>query len=234
LIAVAGGGPYVYALGYFNNVVYQYDTRTGAVNAKTVGAAGGHVSRNFFADDRGYVFVPRVTRSGSGQLQASLVELDSRLQEVGSTPLGEYFERGLDNSHGIVAVHTDGASGWFFATGKGRLYQVTPNPAGPATVADKGWYHPAGPRYVASMFRDDANGTLYGVAMESNHGGRQFEWVIRPLNGRGRAVPLLYGDQPFPHAALLYGSMTRDDAGKVYVVGTMNHKPLVLQITVRR
>lgn len=56
LIAVAGGGPFVYALGYFNHVVYQYDTRTGAVKAKTVGAAGGHVSRNFFADERGHVF----------------------------------------------------------------------------------------------------------------------------------------------------------------------------------
>jgi hypothetical protein len=33
LIAVAGGGRFVYALGYFNHVVYQYDTQTGAVNA---------------------------------------------------------------------------------------------------------------------------------------------------------------------------------------------------------
>jgi hypothetical protein len=232
LIAVAGGGPYVYALGYFNHVVYQYDTRTGVVNAKTVGAAGGHVSRHFFADERGHVFVPRTTRSESNAIRASLVELDAKLQEVGSTPLPEYFERGLDDSHGIVAVHPDGGSGWFFATGKGRLHHVAPQPAGPATVTDKGWYHPAGARYVASMFRD-ADGTLYGVALESNHGGQQFEWVTRPPDGRGQAAPLPYGDRPFPHAALLYGSMSRDAGGRFYVVGTMNHKPLVLQVTVR-
>jgi hypothetical protein len=232
LIAVAGGGPYVYALGYFDHVVYQYDTRTGAVMAKTVGAAGGHVSRNFFADERGHVFVPRVARSGSSAVQASLVELDAKLREVGSTPLLEYLERGLDDSHGIVAVHEDGGGGWFFATGKGRLYHVTRQASGPAVVTDKGWYHPAGPRYVASMFRT-ADGVLYGVGLESNHGGRQVEWVTRPPEGRGRAVTLPYGsDRTFPHQALLYGSITRDVTGRFYVVGTMNHKPVVLQVSV--
>src|SRR5229473_700087 len=63
LIAVATGGPYVYALGYFNHVLYQFDTRTRRLRSVTVGSAGGHVSRNFFVDARGHAFVPRITKS---------------------------------------------------------------------------------------------------------------------------------------------------------------------------
>jgi len=230
LIAVAGGGPFVYALGYFDHVVYQYDTRSGRVNAKTVGSAGGHVSRNFFADDRGHVFVPRVVQTGTA-LQASLVELDPALQEVADTPLAEYFERGRDGSHGIVSMHPDGGAGWYFATGKGRLYHVQPGSDGPATVTDKGWYHPAGARYVASMFRT-GDGRLHGVAEVPKSGNRRFEWVSRDPAGAATIASFPYGASPaFPQSALVYGSMTRDADGRMYVVGTMKYKPIVLQIT---
>jgi hypothetical protein len=233
LIAVAAGGPYVYALGYFDHVVYQFDTRTGRMSAKTksVGSAGGHVSRNFFADDRGHVFVPRVVQNGPTP-QASLVELDSSLDEVISTPLPEYFERGRDQSHGIVALHPDGEGGWHFATGKGRLYRVRGAAAGgPATVIDQGWYHPAGPRYVASMFRTH-DGWLHGAAEIPKSGGRRFEWVSRDPAGDSTVAPFPYGQRTgFTHAALVYGSITRDASGRMYVVGTMNYKPIVLQVT---
>jgi hypothetical protein len=94
-----------------------------------------------------------------------------------------------------------------------------------------GWYHPAGPRYVASMFRDTSSGTLYGVATGSGNGSDAFEWVTRGSDGRAGVAPLLYGDVPFPGGAVLYGSMTRDPQGRFYVVGTMHYKPIVLQIT---
>ena len=219
LIAVAGGGRYVYALGYFNHVVYQYDTRSGTVNAKTIGAAGGHVSRNFMADERGHVFVPRVVHEGT-TFKAYLVELDSALKEIGSHPLGDYFERGLDDSHGIVAVHSDGGGGWFFATGKGRLYQVERTATGPSRVLDRGWFHPAGSRYVASMFRDPKDGRLFGVASSSSYGDRRFEWITRAADGTTTIAPFRYGEaDQFPAGAVLYGSMTRDLAGRFYVGG---------------
>jgi len=231
LIAVAGGGPYVYALGYFNHVVYQYDTRSGAVKAKTVGAAGGHVSRNFFADERGHVFVPRVVLDGTTPA-AFLVELDSALQEIASQPLPEYFERGGDDSHGIVAIHPGEAGQWLFATGKGRLYRVTTKPGAPSTLSDLGWFHPAGSRYVASMFRDPADGTLFGVSSTSSWGDARFEWIARGANG-ATVAEFLYGQSAFPDSALIYGSITRDAMGRYYVVGTMKYKPLVLQVTPR-
>jgi hypothetical protein len=234
LIAVATGGQYVYALGYFNHVLYQFDTRSKQIRSVTVGSAGGHVSRNFFVDRRGHAFVPRITEGTTGRLAASLVELDAGLKEVAASPLAEYFERGRDDSHGIVAAHPGPGGSWFFATGKGRLYHLALPAAegGPATVEDIGWFHPGGSRYVASMFRDDATGALFGVAYASNYGSDQFEWVRRLPRGPATVAPFPYGtEERFPHGAVLYGSMTRDQAGRFYVVGSMNYKPLVLQVT---
>ena len=231
MIAVAAGGSYVYTLGYFNHVLYQFDTRSGRLASVTVGSAGGHVSRNFFADRRGHAYVPRVRRTGD-RTEASLVELDSDLKDVGSTPLAEYFERGLDDSHGIVATQPDGDDGWYFTTGKGRLYHVTLESDGPSRVNDLGWFHPAGSRYVASLFRDPASGTLYGVASPSSNGSQKFDWVARHRDGSVSVVPLPYGSaQSFPDGAVLYGSMTHDKAGRFYVVGSMHYKPVVLQVT---
>jgi hypothetical protein len=57
LVAACGVGRYVYALGYWNHVLYQYDTRTGQKRHVIVGAVDGHVSRNFLADSRVHAFV---------------------------------------------------------------------------------------------------------------------------------------------------------------------------------
>ena len=35
------------------------------------------------------------------------------------------------------------------------------------------------------------------------------------------------------HGAVLYGSMTKDAQGRFYVVGMMNSKPVILQVTAR-
>jgi hypothetical protein len=234
LIAVAAGGPYVYALGYFNHVLYQYHTKTGVMKSVAVGSAGGHVSRNFAADTRGHAFVPRITRAANGSPAAALVEYDAELSELAATPLSEYFERGNDDSHGIVGVSPGADGSSLVATGKGRLYQIVPHASGPSTVTDLGWFHPKGSRYVPSMFRDDATGTIYGVAYGSGNGDTKFEWISRTADGKATAALLPYGDKPeFPYAAVLYGSITKDAQGRFYVVGMMNHKPVILQVTAR-
>jgi len=234
LIAVAGGGSYVYSLGYWNHVLYQFDTRTKKVRSVTVGSVAGHISRNFFVDDRGHAYVPRLKQTGDAKdapVDVTLVEFAPDLTEVASSPLPEYLERSPSESHGIVAVHPDGAGGFYFASGKGRLYHAVPHADAPATVTDLGWYHPGGSRYVASMFRDEATGVLFGAATASSYGGQAFEWVARTPGGGATVAPLRYGDAPqFPHAALVYGSMTRDALGRMYLVGTMNYKPVVLQV----
>ncbi len=60
LIAAGGAGRYVYALGYFGHVLYQYDTETNRTARVEVGSVDGHISRNFLVDRRGHVFVPRL------------------------------------------------------------------------------------------------------------------------------------------------------------------------------
>lgn len=229
LIAVAAGGPYVYALGYFNHVLYQFDTRSGRIASVTVGADGGHVSRNFIADDRGHAFVPRV-RAGSAP---QLVEFDGALKEVGAYPLPEYFEPGRipAYSHGLVGVCPDGGHGWYFTTGKGRLYHQTPTANGASAVEDLGWMNGSGSTYPASLFRHERSGTLYSVALPSNYGGTTMQWISRRTDGSVTVAPFPYGTQTaFPAGALVYGSMTHDASGRVYVVGTMGYKPLVLQV----
>jgi hypothetical protein len=234
LIAVAVGGPYVYAEGYFNQVLYQFDTRTQRMRSVTVGAVGGHVSRNIFADDRGHAFVSRATRVGDSPPQAFLVEYDAELQEIAAQPLPDYFDRGPDDSHGIVAIHPDGQGGWFFATSQGRLFHEEPEATGPSQLTNLGWYSPSGPRYVASMFFDPQRRVLYGVAMPSGNGTDHFEWITRPLDSAGTSAVLTYGAEPiFPHGAVLYGSIARDADGHSYVVGMMNSKPVILQITLQ-
>jgi hypothetical protein len=234
LIAVAAGGRYVYALGYFGNVLYQYDTGTATVAKKAIGTLGGHVTRNFFADDRGHAYVPRARQPDGPQPvkpEVELIELDVKLQEVATHPLTDYFEASPDNSHGIVATHPDGTGGWYFATGKGRLYHVTHGADGPSDVVDLGWYHPAGRHYVATMFLDPATGTLYGAAASGRGSNGNFDWVVRAADGRTTTVPLPCGDKPSPRGCTPYGSMTRDARGRFYVVANVWYKPLLFQIT---
>jgi len=231
LIAVATGGSFVYSLGYFDHVLYQFDTRTKRVRSITVGSSGGHVSRNFFVDERGHAFVPRIAALG-GAARAALVEFDTDLTEQSSQPLAEYFESSPSDSHGIVAVCPDGGRGWYFTTGKGRLYHEEPNASGPFTLTDLGWMHPAGSRYSASMFRDDKTGTLYAVALEGHYGGKKAEWITRTAAGQTTVATFPYGSAAeFSAGVLLYGSMTRDASGRFYVVGTLNRKPIILRVT---
>ena len=143
----------------------------------------------------------------------------------------EYFEGGPDGSHGIVSIHPGASGSWFFATGKGRLYEVRQREGSAAEVIDLGWFHPAGARYVASMFRDERTGSLHGVAAPNSNGTRSFDWVSRTPGGEASAVALRFGTgTQLPTGALLYGSMARDAAGNVYVAGTMANKPLIVQV----
>jgi hypothetical protein len=231
LIGVAAGGPYIYALGYFNHVLFQFDTRSKRLRSVPIGAIAGHVSRNFFADDRGHVFVPRVEGGGGAPATARLVELDAELKEIGSQPLAQYFESEPGDAHGIIATVPDGEGGWYFTTAVGRLYHERPG-AGAAgfALADLGFLHPAGFRYPSSLFRNERTGTLYAVAAPNHNGTTTFEWITRRVDGTTTVAVLPYGSGPFPAGALLYGSITHDADGRFYAVGSMSYKPVILQI----
>ena len=230
LVAVSGAGRFVYALGYFGHVLYQYDTAGGAVRRVVVGSAGGHVSRNFLTDLRGHAYVPRVVRSAYASPEAFLVEFDAQLREIATTPLHHYLGRGsIVENHGIVGVAYLPGGELVFTTALGRLYLIEPKADAVATVTDAGWFHPAGHAYAPSLFSIGGGKLIAGVARR----GSSFEWVVSelgtrvsaafPLNTRGLA------------GILLYGSISKDNAGRLYVVGWASRggggkRPLVLQV----
>ncbi len=245
MIAVSGVGRYLFALGYYGHVVYRYDTQTGDWKRTKVGSYKGHISRNFFSDDRGHVFVPRLSAGmdENKKLDASvaLVELDADLQEIAATPLKHYPVTGNAQSHGIVAFAHLADGSIAATTSAGFLYRVQPTAGGGSDVQPLGWFHPDGQSYAASLFPVDGERWLCGAAQRK--GNPSPEWVVYDLNSqRSLTVPFEIKNPP-EHgmkAVLLYGSNSRDDDGNYYVVGgykTLDgtrHLPLCLKVAMTK
>lgn len=231
LIAVTAAPGFIYALGYFDHVLYQYDCRTGATRSVRVGAAGGHISRNFLADARGHVFVPRLraTAGGAQDIVATLVELDTRLQEVAETPIRHYTITRDDDSHGITGVQPLADRSLIFTTDQGFLYRVRPGREGRAVVEALDWLHPLGQAYVASLFTYDGVRYLTGLSRRKD----RYEWVVFDLEvGFSDSVAVAlpsYEGQPLQQLSL-YGSATRDNRGNFYVGGMHHQGPVLIQL----
>ena len=238
LIALAGSGPYLYALGFFGHEVYRYDLRSGKSRSVVVGSVDAHISRNILADGRGHVYVSRLWRNTTaGELTATLVELDTDLNEVAQTELRGYLEGKPSACHGIVSLQPLSDGSIAFVTSAGRLYRVAPGERGPARVVDMGWIHPSGSMYVASLFADDTNHRLIALATQNKDtgGGKTYEWVAFDWRTGQRAVaPFSVTGAAWTHYGnlLLYGSVTRDRFGNAYVVGVdwARREPVFLQV----
>lgn len=230
LVAVSGVGRYIYTLGYWDHVLYQYDTVTGATRRVVVGSVGGHVSRNFLADIRGHAYVPRLRIQPGGTVSAMLVEYDADLKELASSPLDFYLDReSPETNHGIVGLAYLADGSLLFTTHIGQLYRIEPRDGGPATVTALGWWYPEGKAYAPSLFALGGNAWVAGVVQRPHN----FEWVVsRPGTGMSATFPL---DTLGLRQVLLYGSVSRDNAGRAYVGGWASNghggqRPLILRI----
>jgi hypothetical protein len=237
LVAVAGNGNWIYALGYWDHVLFQYDTRKQTWRQVTVGSVREHVSRNFVVDRRGHAYVPRAREWLPGEaaahpgqdFAAELVEFDTGLKEVHSTPLAYYA--GHHDSHGLIGLSylEDGAI--VVSTHVGYLYRITPSDSGAATVEALGWFHPnanaTGNSYPASLFPIDGKRYLAGVVQVESG----FDWVVYDLLNKHSQAQKFNAKAPL---RLLYGSSTRDNSGRFYVVGQQEgpsgRRPLMLQV----
>jgi hypothetical protein len=189
------------------------------------------VSRNFVADVRGHAYVPRLASGPDGRVSAALIEYDIALEEVAATPLEHYLGTGSPGSnHGIVGLAYLADGRIVFTTHRGHLYVIDPTRGGPAVVTPVGWFHPQGEAYAPSLFSFSGKSLLAGVTQRRG----RYEWVVYDLaTGISAAFPL---DTKDLRNVLLYGSVSRDDAGRFYVVGwakaaTGDQRPLVLQIS---
>lgn len=240
LIAVSGVGRWVYALGYWGHVLYQYDTRTGEVRRIRVGSEGGHISRNLVADKNGHVYVPKLKyinlkspqrnkgiKAEDRLLIVMLVEYDQDLNKLQSTPLVHYAVEGKPQaSHGITSLSYLADGSIVFGTHVGYLYRITPADQGPATVTELGWLHPEGKSYNPSLFPLDGKRYLAGITRRRGMGYQLFRYDIEL--GESQLVDL---DMPDSRHLILYGSNTRDDKGRAYVVGRRDgNRPVMFQL----
>lgn len=235
LVALAGSGRWIYALGEVGHVLYQYDTQTAAVSSVTVGSIPGHVTRNFLADERGHAYVPRAIQGADdASVEVSLVEFDPKLHEVGQTPLSHDVENQRSTSHGIVAgVHLADQT-IVFATHMGYLYRVVPREDGRAEVEQLGWFHPDGRAQVEALFTYAGKRYVVGVGRRGT--GRR-QWLVYNLQSkRSQATDFKTPDLADPprQSLQLLGSTTRDDAGRFYLAGRNERQgrfyPLLLRI----
>ncbi len=253
---MAAGDRYVYALGYFGHVLFQFDTATRDIRRIPVGSLGGHVSRNFVVDYRGHAFVPRLriaTESlGRRAAGVSIVELGTNLEELKETPLEpeHYFDRSPTATHGITGVQEMADGSWYFTTHVGFLYRIqpparsTPVDHGAATVSRVGWVHPNAQMYIASLFTADGATTLMALSHDIFGEGAtgRYQWLTFDMKtGVTRVAPFAVGgmDEPVVSRLLLYGSSAQDAQGNPYVVGVAPNgqggtAPIVLRVTPRK
>jgi hypothetical protein len=231
LIALACNQRYVFALGYFGHVIYQFDTQTGHTRSVKLGTVGGHVSRNIFADSREHVYAirlenanetegPGVTVVGDSPVKSSLVELNEELLEVKSWPLDDYLPTLDVNSHGLTAYCHVGSDTIVFLTHSGALWQIKiGEPKKAAELTRLGWLHPDGSRYAASLFCPAGKRYVCGFSQSSNG---EYEWVVFDIDKKESTVlPISLNGQELLQqpGLLLYGCETLDDEGCGYVVG---------------
>ena len=222
-------------LGYPDHRLVQYHVPTGKARWTTVGSFGGHISRNLIADSRGHVYVPRL-KAGPAESPATLVEYDTNLGEIGSTPLQHYMSDSPDAAHGIVAFQHMADRSIYFATDVGRLYRIqTDIGSGPAIVTDAGWFHRDGATYTPSMFTFSGKDTLVGLGRRDKGGGVN-AWLVRDLQLGMTFATRFKLPQPRGkpmQGVILYGCQTRDRYGDFYVVGSYrdgHSLPLVLRV----
>lgn len=230
LVAVSGVGQYIYGLGYWDHVLYQYNISSGRAKRVVVGSAAGHVSRNFLTDAGGHAYVPRLKVQPDGAASVALVEYDENLKEIGSTPLEFYLDKGSPQSnHGIVGLAYLPDGRMMFTTHVGYLYMIEPRAKTNAVVTAVGWFHPDGKAYAPSLFSFGGTNWFAGVTLRDN----KFTWVVADQSARlSAAFPI---DTKGLQKVLLYGSISRDNAGRVYLGGWAegkpgNQRPLMLQL----
>jgi hypothetical protein len=236
LIGINTNGRYVYALGYWDHALYQFDTETEKIKKVTVGSTNQHVSRNFIVDEIGHAYVPQLIKNDFNEVEVSLAEYNEELKLVANYPLPSYQSADFEHHHGIVAYTSMKNGNIYFTSADGGLYQVKPFDKSATKVQYKGMMHPDGEAYIASLFAIDGTGILAGIGRQSVKGGdRGYEWIIFNTNlnqAMTTKIELDSVDKP-----LLYGTLTRDNKGDMYLVGrqkalTEGYEPLLLNLSI--
>ena len=233
LVGVNTNGRYVYALGYWDHVLYQFDTQTGEFNRVVVGSVKKHVSRNFIVDELGHAYVPQLKENDFNEIEAYLVEYDTHLNKVASYPMPSYQGDNINAHHGIVGYTSMKNGDIFFTTSEGSLLQIKPFVQGINKLNNRGLMHPDGEAYIASLFTFAGESYISGVGRIK--GTNKYEWLIYEVNS-GLAANYALNTDAY-QGLLLYGSLTKNKAGDFVVVGwnkkqgTTGYQPILLTLS---
>jgi hypothetical protein len=233
LIAVNTDSRFVYALGYWGHVLYQYDTVTQSINKVTVGSVKGHISRNFLVSQNGHVFVPKVEFSTEKTLIVNLNEYDSALNLVASTPLEHYLYDKKHSKHGIVSYINMKNGDIYFVTAVGALYKISQTNNNRHQVSFEVFLSETDEAggYFPSLF--SLNGENFLGAFGRLPNSKHYSWLVYETSTKTTAI---YDLKSLDSKKLLYGSVTRDNLGNLYVVGLdqsnrSKHQPMILQLS---
>ncbi|MFC4700180.1 hypothetical protein ACFO4O_08440 [Glaciecola siphonariae] len=231
LIAVNVHGRYVYALGYWDHVLYQYDTITQRSTKLSIGSVPGHISRNFLVNRKGHVFVPRVEQLANGESSTVLVEISPSMAISDLHPMNDYLNKGNFGSHGIVAYTNMKNGDAYFIAASGGLYHIVETATGGHELKYLGKFEGQYENsYIASLFSPDGESLLVGLGRNQETDG--YFWYIRELSTQ---VTVNYPVDTIPKKDyLLYGSITTDDEGNMYIVGRdarnrSRHRPVIIK-----
>ncbi len=214
LIAVNTNGRYVYTLGYWNHVLYQYDTTLKTKKRIVIGSVSKHISRNFIVDKRGHAFVPMLFRNAYDELEAYLNEYDTLLNKVASYPIPSYVQEDMNNHHGIVSYTSLKNNDIVFITHTGDLFKVDFSLNTNNKVTQLGKMHPDGKAYITALFPFEGEDYLLGIGKKQ--GSKKLEWIVHELTSSlSSNAPLKYSEKNL----ILYGSLTKDNDGNIYAGG---------------
>ena len=246
LIALAARGRYVVAEGYFGHVIYQYDTQNKTVRSKRLGTFKGHVSRNIFMDRRMHVYAIRVQPAEGddqqgvyqveGQRQrVSLVELDTRLEEVQDWPLDDYLLTGTTSSEGITGFCELNDGSIVFVAQTGALWKISMD-NDKAKLDRLGWFSSEGPSFCGGLFCPFGDRYVCGFSIKKE--GAPYRWTVFDIDRlTSCSLKLDQESQSLMNREnlLAYGTETIDHQARAYVVGWRQlndgKAPHILQLT---
>lgn len=227
LVGINTNGRYVYALGYWDHVLYQYDIQTNTTKRIAVGSTNRHVSRNFIVDELGHAYVPQLIQNDFNEIKVSLAEYNEQLKLVATYPLPSYQSDDFRKHHGIVAYASMKNGDIFFTSADGGIYHIKPFEQSAKKVQYKGMMHPNGKAYISSLFSIDGTGIIAGIGrQDKKDGGVGYQWIVY-----NTSLNMANTTKIAVNKSLLYGSLTRDNQGDMYIVGTSNNKPLLLNLS---
>jgi len=231
LIAVNTNGRYVYTLGYWDHVIYQYDTQTSQTKRLVVGSISTHVSRNFIVDENGHVFVPFLNENDYNEIEVYLNEYSPALKLVNSYPMPSYQAKKIKNHHGIIGYTSMENGDIYFTTSEGGLYQIKLTSAPNQKLLYKGKMYEDTQTYIPSLFSYAGTDFILGASRIKNLG---FNWIIHDVNTSTSLITPI--NRKKWRGNNLYGTLTKDNSGNFYIAGNQKirgikgYQPLLLKM----